>query len=160
MESRITIDIAKLQSRKVQLEMELAQVDNMLRLVEEYSTPMSQPKSMLPVPPNVPVMAIQQPIRYEREKARGFTPGLRRAVTLALHTGPCTEKELTRALGWDSRRTMTVVSSMLKAHICYLSEHGQLALSPEGKTQAGWFLAHPEKLTYNPNGNGHKRANA
>ena len=70
---------------------------------------------------------------------------------MGLHTGPATESDLAKGLVWTIQRTRTVLSSMLKYHICYLNEHGSMALSEEGKKQAAWYLAHPERLVYSPN---------
>lgn len=158
----IDIDIDKLKSRAAVLREELAKVDNMLALVEQYSQTARPtlpevtyttgdvyvaPKIM--VPTHAPMPPFSGPTAPSH--VRGFTAGLRRAVIMALHTGPSTESDLARALAWDRTRTRTVVSSMLKFRICYLSEHGRLVLTDEGKTQAAWYLANPSKLTYSPN---------
>lgn len=71
---------------------------------------------------------------------------------MALYTGPLTMEELAKALAWDMSRTKTVVGSMLKFKVAFLSEHGRLTLADDGKTQADWFMKNPGRLVYSPNG--------
>lgn len=145
----IDIDVDKLRSRQSELKSEIAQIDNLLLLADQFSK--LQPKQL-------PLSVVQpaQPVPsgnangVAQDYKRGFTPGLRRAVTLALHTGPTTESELARALAWEISRVRQVLCSMFKFHLCFLSEHGRITLSEEGKTQALWFIANPSYLTYNP----------
>ena len=142
----VEIDTDKLKAREATLQEELSHIASLLMLAENYSrTPAAptHPKAVsLPPVPLPPV---------KHEPTRGFTAGLRRAVILSLHTGPCTERDLSKALVWTLGRTKTVLGSMLRFRICFLTEHGTLALSEEGKRQAVWYIAHPEKLTYRPN---------
>lgn len=139
----LEIDLDKLKARRVELEAELSRIDNLMLLATEYS------KYSVPVQHQPePAREVARVSNGKSAAVRGMTPGLRRAVTLALHTGPATEPDLARALAWDIRRTRSVLGSMLKFRICFLNETGHLQLSDEGKKQAAWFLLHPNRLTY------------
>lgn len=151
----ISIDVDKLKARCVELQKELERVKGLISLAEEFGSPTSEAEKIHTLSATLSSNSILVSPRIKDEPKRGFTAGLRRAVILALHTGPTTESDLARSLVWDRTRTKQVVSSMLKFHICYLSEHGKLTLSDEGKTQAQWYLANPSSLTYNPNGRKH-----
>jgi hypothetical protein len=138
------VDVAKIQARKAELEAELSKLDQFLALLENFSKPVPVP---LPPAQHYQAFAVPAP---RVEHVRGFTPGLRRAVTMALYTGPLTMEELAKALAWDMARTKTVVGSMLKFKVAFLSEHGRLTLAEEGKAQADWFIKNPGKLVYSP----------
>lgn len=140
----LEIDVDKLKARRGELEAELSRIDNLLLLATEYS------KYSVPVQHQPEPLRIANGGHREQPTARGMTPGLRRAVTLALHTGPATEADLARALAWDIRRTRVVLFTMLKFRICFLNEHGRLQLSDDGQTQAAWFLQNPSRLSYSP----------
>ena len=148
----LEIDISKLKSRRSDLTTELQKINDLITLAEQYSVvvPERLPQPALPVYSNGNKSATQEP-------HRGFTAGLRRAVILALHTGPSTESDLTRALAWPAKRTKAVVMSMLKFRICYLSEHGRLTLTDEGKKQAQFYLNNPDFLTFRPSSAGAKK---
>lgn len=141
----LEIDIDKLNLRRGELDAELKRIDGLILLAEQFCKPVQ-----------ITTQEISAPVAsgngHHREEApvRGFTAGLRRAVILALHTGPATESDLAKALVWPLKRTRTVVGSMIKFRICFLSEHGRLTLAEDGKKQAAWYMAHPEMLTYRP----------
>ena len=133
----IEVDIDKLKSRQAELEAELTRISGLLTLAEQFSklapiTP-APTQAALPLAPanGHPVPAPKPDIKH-----RGFTPGLRRAVTMALYSGPATESDLARYLAWDISRVRNVLCAMLKYRICYLNEHGRLQLSDDGKKQA------------------------
>ena len=141
----VEIDVDKLKAKRAELTAELTRLGQLIELAESFSRPVQEPT---PVQDPAP----QSHVSNGHEPARGFTPGLRRAVIMALHTGPCTESELSKALVWPHKRTRIVVQSMLKFKIAFLSEFGKLNLSEEGKKQALWYLENPDYLTYRPNG--------
>ena len=92
------IDIAKIQSRKSELEAELNKLNSLLDLIDKFSEHFSKP-APVPLPPapltqHYQAFAVPNP---KIEKSRGFTPGLRRAVTMALYTGPLTMEALQSA---------------------------------------------------------------
>lgn len=86
-------------------------------------------------------------------QARGFTAGLRRAVILALHTGPTAEADLAKALAWPLRRTRQVCMSMLKFKIIFLNEHGRFQLAEDGKRHGIWHIP-----ICSPTGQGDRRS--
>ena len=150
----LEIDITKMKARKAELQSELEKLDSMINLAEMYGKPTAEP-TPAPVPTIIPPVT-PKPKPPKEDGQRGCTPGLRRAVTLALFTGPATLYDLSRALAWKPERVQQVVSSMFKAELVIL-EGNKLALTGEGKTQASWFQSHPDKLTYAPNGKGGPR---
>lgn len=145
----IEIDVERLKAQKAELESQLTSVNGLIALAEQFA------KVQMPVAPpqlSLPVAVAQAKHRVEEEeyRKRGFTPGLRRAVILALHTGPTSESDLAKSLAWTKQRTKTVVMSMLKYKVCYLDSFGKLCLSEEGRKQAGWYLINTARLTYSP----------
>ena len=147
----IEVDIDKLNARKVELEAEIKQISDLLTLAKQFAKVITPSSPSLPSTPTIHTMPLVLKGNTGTPKdlpKRGFTAGLSRAVTLGLHTGPATESDLAKALAWDSRRVRQVVSSMLKFKLCYLSEHGKLTLTEEGKKQAVWFINNPSYLTY------------
>jgi hypothetical protein len=146
-------DVGKIRARRTELMAELERLDSLLGLLENFSAPAPSSKAVQVNMPQPAVVPIVTPVV---EKARGFTPGLRRAMTMALYTGPLSLDNLAKALAWDKARTKAVVGIMLKFKIAFLNEHGKLALGEEGKVQADWFLRNPGKLVYSPNGRGRK----
>lgn len=150
----IEIDIDNLKRERESVQDKLRQLDSLIQLAESYGKPRgaAQPSESVQVIEDAPLPTTNNVHPPPHAPARGFTAGLRRAVIMGLYTGPSTEQELSKALGWDQSRTRTVVSSMLKFRICFLSEHGRLTLSDEGIKQAKWYMVNPGKLTYCPNG--------
>ncbi len=162
----MTIDIEKLKARQQELAKESESLALLLRLAEQFSKP--DPVSV-PAPMAVPTVHLlpqiqlaPQPVQQTlvAEQRRGFTAGLRRAVTMALYTGPAKEADLSRALAWELHRTRVVLSTMLKFKVCFLNEHGCMQLSEEGLKQAQWFIVNPGMLTYRPNPNRPRRGAA
>ena len=148
----VEIDVDKIKSRKAELEAELKNISNLILLAEQFGKPApiapEQPPPMPSTP--APIVTLAGPHHSNPNATRGFTAGLRRAVLLALHTGPATVQELAKALAWDVRRVTQVTGSMLKFHLIFLNEHGRLQLGPGGTTQAQWYLANAGALTYRP----------
>lgn len=143
----INIDVDKLHARRAELEEELKRINSLLDLVQTYDAAyLVQQHDAAPAAPT-PGPGI--PVSDDGPR-RGFTAGLRRQVLLALHTGPCTHKELGRALAWSDSRVRRVTFSMQKFKLIFLTEHGRLQLSDEGHRQADWYLANPKYLTYRP----------
>ena len=140
----LDIDIAKLKQDRQKALDEAEKLTALIEAVEKYSRP---PVETKPQPISPPLATV----RMGAEPRRGFTAGLLRAITLALHTGPSTEAELVRALAWDASHVRNVIGSMLKFRLCFISETGNLRLSEEGQKQATWFLQNSNRLTHNPN---------
>lgn len=143
----VDIDIEGLKAKRATLEAQIRGIDDLLELAQKFGKveQAEQPKPLLEPPArpaSSPLESAGQP--------RTLTAGLRRLVTLSLFTGPTTEQELARALIWDLKRTREVVGSMLKQRLCYLTEHGRLCLTEEGKKQAVWHQANPHILAYRP----------
>lgn len=140
-----TIDEEKLLLRREVLAAEIAVIDSMLDMVRQYG---------VDVPPTPTVRDLVQPSTRpsikETVKTKTFTPGKRKAVTMALDTGPTVEKDIAALLGWSKSAVHEVVRNMGTAGLA--SEHnGQLFLTKEGKVQADWFRKHPTAMTYSPN---------
>jgi hypothetical protein len=136
----VNIDVDALTARRQELRKELTRIDALLSLTEERT-------KELPV-----AKVVEEPA----PRVNGSSPrkevhtGQRKAVTLALNTGPAREDELALVLGWSKSTVAAVVNSMLHQKIVFLNEHDKLALSTQGKEQAAWFQTHPSYTVYCP----------
>jgi len=134
----INLDMDGLRDKKSALLKELEKVNTLLDLVDQYSL----------TPPQANLTAVQ--LVHTNSKKRHPVSGKRKAVTMALHTGPASESEIAQLLNWEVRDVTSVVNSMLTLKLVFLNEHGKLQLSQEGKTQALWFCKHPGHKVYCP----------
>lgn len=101
-----------------------------------------------PEPAPEPVRAPQ--VRPEkRRKSNPENSGSRRAVTLALFTGPLTSRELARALVWNQQKVEGCLNGMYNEKEKLVTvKAGVWSLTEESKTRARWFIENPSYLVY------------
>lgn len=152
----VNIDMERLAEREKELVEELQIVRNMLAAARKYGTVLEEKALPVVEPPDAtPVNPVPEPevkrtyIRYKRKHI-----GALKEMTLALNTGPASERELHVVLGGTKDQILSTSSKIRTDKIAFLNEHGQLQLSPEGKRRAEWFMAHPNYTTYRGDANG------
>jgi hypothetical protein len=89
------------------------------------------------VPEPAPAVRQQDPpkMRVQRSERR-------RAVLMALHTGPAGPLDLSRALGWTFKEVVKLVHAMMRDSLCFEDETWRIQLAPHGREQVEWVLNH------------------
>jgi hypothetical protein len=141
----VGIDIDQLRAQRDTLLAQITGIETIIRIVSESKIPPPEVQRAPPVP--VPVRVPESPARYT------YT-GARKAVVLALHTGPASIREIARALVWDQRKVREVLTSMHAEGIATESAGEVNALTEKGTTMARWFLDNPKYVVYCPNRKG------
>lgn len=144
----VGIDIDALRTQAQTLRDQLTGIETIIRIASENGVTLpEQPRFAKGIP-------LQPPVRNgeAEETPRGtyVNIGARKAVTLALHTGPASHREISRALVWDTSKVKEVLSSMITAGLVSVSEGGIAALTDKGTITAQWFVANPQYVTYQP----------
>lgn len=77
--------------------------------------------------------------------------GRRKAILMALHTGPATEQDLRRALVWSSDVVHGVLVDTARAGLVAEDPNRNIwTLTTNGIQHVKFFLAHPNATTYKP----------
>lgn len=141
----IGIDIDALHAQAAALRDQLTGIETVIRIASENST-------LAPEPPK-PNGAVKPPMRTEPETTRGnyVNIGARKAVTLALHTGPASDREIGRTLVWQVPMVREVLSSMMRDGIASVSAGSVYALTEKGHGIARWHIENPAYITHCPN---------
>lgn len=136
----VGIDIDALKAQAATLRDKLTGIETIIRIASETGVDLSEPQKPKVGP-------IQPPLRApESEERRYVNVGARKAVTLALHTGPASHREISRALVWDTSKVKEVLCSMVTAGLASVSDGG----IDQGTVTAQWFVANPQYVTYQP----------
>lgn len=140
----IGIDIDALNAQAACLRDQLAGIETVIRIASENPVAIPEaPKPNGPVKPPLRAETVQAPRKF-------VNIGARKAILLALHTGPASDREIGRALVWQASMVRTVLSSMLSYGIVSVSEGGVYALTEKGRGMAQWHISHPEYVTHCP----------
>ena len=148
----IGIDIDQLEEQAAELRKQLSDIEAVIRIVTKNGKP-EEPivASQAIAPPTAPKEPTPRQHDQNSSHERHPQAGARKAVCLALHTGPSTIKDLSRALVWEFRKVRVVLNSMEKHGFVSPAQGGLNALTDKGKAMARWFIAHPEYICYRPN---------
>lgn len=142
----VGIDIDALKAQAVTLRDQLTGIETIIRIASENGVTLAADSMK-----SVKGGPLQPPARLaESEERRYVNVGARKAVTLALHTGPASHREISRALVWDTSKVKEVLSSMIAGGLVSVSDGGIAALTDKGTETAHWFVAHPHYVTYQP----------
>jgi len=148
----VNLDVDGLKRKRDALQQELVRVDTMLELITQFSLPAPNGSAAaMAAPAAAPAAAdeVAAPQPKTRTRIRRPVSGKRKAVTVALQSGPVSEVRLAQLLNWDTREVSRTVSSMLMLGLVVLGPQG-LQLTPKGKQQAQWFQRHPQYTVYCP----------
>lgn len=96
-------------------------------------------------PPAAPVPAVEQ----KRKPKHVEYVGARKAMIMALHTGPCTIPDVVRSLVWPQRRVEGLFNDCLRAGLVACDKDRKVwTLTTKGVQYATFFLAHPHLRVY------------
>jgi len=138
----VGVDPDALAKHRDKLKAELETVETMLELINRNGDP--------PIAPFViPASDIAKAFRPPKDRRIVYYQGARRAILLALSTGPTGGKDICRAMGWSWGKFRAVARPALKDGVITESQ-GLYALTTEGVQMVAWFQAHPEYTVYNP----------
>lgn len=137
MKNIIGIDLDALRSQAETLRSQLQDIEAVIRIVSGDGQPAVVPVAEPEPAPEKPKKSIEN-------------PGRRKAVIMALHTGPSSTRDLTRALVWDAHDVRVTLKAAEKVGYVEVSSGDIWSLTKRGKEVAQWFLGHLTMTTYCP----------
>ncbi len=140
-----------IKSKKEQLQRELAALEKVEALMNDpIARKLLEDSSLTPrnEPQVRPAMATNYVNHYAKSR-KIVNTGARKAIALALTTGPTSLNDLARALVWNQEFTGGIIWPMVrKGYVEYNEGNGMFILTATGREMAQWFIRNPRFKTY------------